>query len=193
MLKNKRNREKIQQRQHLRDRDPHTTNSDVHVLQHTVNIETVQDQLPGTRGVHGSVLPHGVQYNHQKTSPYQQNPTASVHSSGSGEPSRHQRYLPQRTHEHVVGAGSYAPNTAQQQPPIQGRISNSAQNRGSNSTGSAALAPNGGDQEATRSSSEKRGLQKPHRPGMLKARFWNGANNFNPFHYARIHKFTINV
>ena len=59
-----------------------------------------------------------------------------------------------------------------------GRISNSAPNRGSNSTGSVASAPNGGDQEATRASSEKRGLQKPHRPGRLKTRFCNGANNY---------------
>jgi hypothetical protein len=164
MLKNKRNREKIQQRQHLKDRDPHSTNPDVHVLQHTVNIETIQDQLPGTRGV------HGLQYNNQKTSPYQQNPTTSVHLAGSDEPSRHQRHLPQIPHEHAVGSGSYAPNTVQQQPPIQGRISNSAPNRGTNSMVLAAIAPNGGDQEATRSSSEKRGLQKPHRPGRLKSK-----------------------
>ena len=167
MLKNKRNREKVQQRQHLKDRDPHSTNSDVHVLQHTINIEAIQDQLPGSRGVHGSVLPHGLQYNHQKASPYHQNPTSSVHSAGSGESSRHPSHLPQRTHDRALGSGSYVPNTVQQQPPTHGRITNSGLNRGSNPTGLAALAPNGGDQETTRSSSEKRGLQKPHRPGRL--------------------------
>ena len=123
MLKNKKNRERIQQRQHLKDRDPHPTSSDVHVLQHTINIDTVPDPSSGARGLHGPAiphgLPHGLQYHQQKTSPYQQSQTGSVHSAVSGEQSRHQRYMQQRTQEQA-GANSYPPtNILQQQQSMQ--------------------------------------------------------------------------
>ena len=180
MLKNKRNREKIQQRQHLKDRDHHTgtvpPNSDIHVLQHTVNIDAMPDQLPwiaAARGMHGNLgqqgAPHGSHYNQQKESPYQQNVTASVQATGSGDQQRHQRHLQQRPHEVVASTGTSQPSNILQQPSIHGRISSgsNAPGRGSNLSVSGVLqTPNGGgSQEGSRSSHERRGHQKPHRPG----------------------------
>ena len=170
MLKNKANREKIKHRQHLKDRDPMgpmPANPEVHVLHQTISIDSGPGQLPRGRGVHGSAGSHGASlgppYNQQKNSVYQQGPIASVHATGSGE-QRHQRYSQSRSHE-PGGDSAYQTSTLIHQSSAQGRGSGDIE-RSSNLSISGSHQPaNGGALELSRSSSDKRGHPKPHRPG----------------------------
>ena len=172
MLKNKRNREKVQQRQHQKDRDHPSTNPDVHILQHTVNIDTIPEQIPGARGTHSSQGSQGGSYSSlyspQKTSPYQQNSSVSVHVAGSGEQLRHQGFSQLKPHELVAGSINYQ-STNTHQMPTHGRGSlSSAHNKEAQMQGGSTLqASNGGTHEFSRSSYERKGHQKPHRPGKV--------------------------
>ena len=169
MLKNKRNREKVQQRQHQKDRDHPSTNQDIHILQHTVNIDTIPEQIPGARGTHSSQGSQGGSYSSyyspQKTSPYQQNSSVSVHVAGSGEQLRHQRFSQQKPHELVAGSTNYQ-STNTPIMPNQGRGSLISVHKEAQDS-SMAQASNGCTQDFIRSSYDRKGHQKPHRPGKV--------------------------
>ena len=175
----------MQQRQHLKHSDYPTgstfTNTDVHVLQHTVNIDALPEQLTGTRGTHSSLGNHGASqasdYNQQKSGSYEQNSTASASMVRPGEQHKHQRYSQQRSHELATGATVYQSSNMTHQSSTQGRVptNSNALKRGSNLSASGVhQAPNGGGPDVSRSTTDRRGHQKPHRPGTnnLHSRVW---------------------
>ena len=181
MLKNKKIQAEIKKRQHQKDREHPTmaSNSDIRILQHTINIDQMPDHLPGTRagGTHGSFMPQAgapTIYNIQKTGTYQQNMPASVLAAGAMAQAqqKHQRQHP-RPHD-LAASSSQSSNNMLPQTSAHGRIpgDNTAQGtRGSNLSVSGAQiqTPNGGGgPEATRYSQQRRGHQKPHRPGKTK-------------------------
>lgn len=163
MLKNKRNREKVQQRQHQKDRDHLPPNPDVHILQHTVNIDTIPEQIPGARGTHISQGPqggsHNSYYSPDETSSFQQNSSISIHVTGSNEHLRNQRFPQQKSNDLVKGSTSYHSSDLQQQP-AHGRYQGKEIQGGS-----ASQISNGGSLEHSRSLYDRKGQQKPHRPG----------------------------
>ena len=168
MLKNKRNREKVQMRQHQKDRDYLPPNPDVHVLQHTVNIDTIPDQIPGAQGSHTAQGSQGGSYSSyyspDKTSPYNQNSSISVNVAGSSEQPRHQRFPQQKPHDLASGSANYQSSNIQQ-PSHPGRASHSNVHTKEIQGSSTYQTSNGGSQEHSRSYYDRKGHQKPHRPG----------------------------
>ena len=167
MLKNKRNREKVQQRQHQKDRDHTPSNTDVHILQHTVNIDTIPDQIPGARGIHSSQGSQGgtytSYYSPDKTNSFQPNSSISSHVTGSGEQLSYHK-LQQPPNELVAGHITYQSSNAQQHLTHGRSLFNNMEGKEVQG-GSAFQTSNGGSQEYSRSLYDRKSHQKPHRPG----------------------------
>ena len=178
MLKNKKIKEaEIKKRQHQKDREHQSmgSNSDIRILQHTINVDQMPDQLSGARaagGMHGSFMQQGgssTHYNFQKTGSFQHNMPASILAAGSMAQAQQRRQRQQPTH-HDLSASSQSSSNILHQTSARGRISgdDTAQGtRGSNLlvSGVPIQTPNGGGTVEGARSHQRRGHQKPHRPG----------------------------
>ena len=160
MLKNKKNREKFEQRQGLKDRDPpsghHNSTPDIHVLQ-----QTISNRHPANQH-------HSSGSGHYKPSHHNQPPAhlSSVQQSMPSHQQRLQRRGPTTSHPSLV-AGQ---NNVNHQP-LEAHGSRPSGTGGLAVSGVPLHTPNGegGSQDALRPSHMKRRHQKPHRPGSFQS------------------------
>ena len=170
----------MQQRQHLKDRNHHSgtmpQNPDIHVLQHTINVDTMPDNQSGVAGARriqgyygqpGAL--HSSHYDQQKTSSYQPNLTSSIQGS---DQLKHQRPH-QRPYDFGVSTSAGQPSNDLHQVSLHGRdlSDNKIPRRISNMSGSGVLQTSngGGTQDIPSSLHDRRMHQKPHRPGKFRA------------------------
>ena len=157
MLKNKKNRERFEQRQGLKDRDPpgghHNSSSDIHILQHTINTRHPANQHHHSSGG-----------GHYKPSHHSQPPAhpSSVQQSTPSHQQRLKRGGPPQPHPSVVPGLN---NVNHQLVDAPGSRSSATGGLAASSVPLPTPNGEGGSQDALRPSHVKRGNQKPHRPG----------------------------